>query len=493
MMAFQRLATLPLLILFIGLAVLAAGLLVIPWVVQAQAQEVTPTAAATGSNPPAKPTSLQGSAAHDAVTLTWTASTDQAVTHYAILRRNRDSDAVGVFQVIENNAGADTRYTDSTVSASSKYNYRVKSVSPTGVSQWSGYIKADTQAAPTPTPVATPIATPTSTPTSAPTPEPESTPAELAPTGLTAALAAGGGLSLAWTAPSDDAGSVTGYELQRAVGEGDMATLVADTASTTTSYTDATATATGETYAYEVKAIRGEDRSQASGQAQIQIPQEPVDLAPSNLTAALADGGGVTLSWTAPSEDADSVTGYEILRAVGEGDMAALVADTASTATSYTDATATDAGETYAYQVKAIRGEDRSQASGQAQVQLPHDPVDLAPTGLTALTLFVSLEGNISYSVHLSWTAPAEDADSVTGYEILRAVGEGASATLVADTGNTATSYNDATATQSGTSYTYKVKAIRGEDRSQASGQARIQLPHDACRPGPVGPHRRGG
>ena len=64
------------------------------------------------------------------------------------------------------------------------------------------------------------------------------------------------------------------------------------------------------------------------------------------------------LTWTAPSEDADSVTGYEVLRAVGEGEMATLAADTGSTATSYTDATATGAGETYAYQVKAIRGED---------------------------------------------------------------------------------------------------------------------------------------
>ena len=79
----------------------------------------------------------------------------------------------------------------------------------------------------------------------------------------------------------------------------------------------------------------------------------------------------MTLSWTAPAEDADSVAGYEVLRAVGEGEMATLVADTASTATAYTDATATQAGETYAYQVKAVRGEDRSQASSQAQVQVP--------------------------------------------------------------------------------------------------------------------------
>ena len=577
----RRLA--PLLLLLAGLAVLT---LAVALTVHAQSQEVTPTAAATGSNPPAKPTNLQASAVHDSVTLTWTASTDQTVTHYAILRRNPDTDASQVFHVIESNAGPETSYTDGSVSASSTYIYRAKAVSPTGVSQWSGYVKAETTAAPDPTPT--------------PEPEPESTPVDLAPSNLTAALADGGGVTLSWTAPAEDADSVTGYEILRAVGEGEMATLAADTASTATSYTDATATAAGEAYAYQVKAVRGEERSQASGQAQVQIPHDPEDLkptgltvslvenrvtlswtapaedaesvdgyeilrrrpmegettlatlvadtestvttytdataneagvryvyrvkalrgsetslwsnfdkielpsdyvpdptptpepestsddqAPTGLTAALAEGGGVALTWAAPAEDADSVTGYEILRAVGEGEMSTLAADTASTTTSYTDATATDAGETYAYQVKAIRGEDRSEASSQAQVQLPHDPVDLAPTNLTALILTASVVGEEDFTqVGLTWTAPAEDADSVTGYEVLRAVGEGAVTTLVADTGNTATAYTDATATQSGTSYTYKVKAIRGEDRSEdrseASSQAQVQLPHDA-------------
>ena len=98
----RRLAPLPLLL--IALAALAV-LVLIPWAVQAQAQEVTPTRDATGGTPPAQPTTLQASAEHDAVTLTWTASTDQTVTHYAILRRNRDTDALGVFHVIESNAG----------------------------------------------------------------------------------------------------------------------------------------------------------------------------------------------------------------------------------------------------------------------------------------------------------------------------------------------------------------------------------------------------
>ena len=588
MTASRRLAPLPLLL--IGLAVLCLSVAVsVALTVQAQSQEVTPTAGATGESPPAKPTNLQASANHDSVTLTWTASMDQTVTHYAILRRNPDTDASQVFHVIEGNAGPGTSYTDGTVSASSTYIYRAKSVSPTGVSQWSGYVKAETPAAPDPTP------TPTLTPT--PEPEPESNADDQAPTNLTAALADGGGVNLSWTAPEEDADSVTGYEILRAVGGGEFTTLKAGTGATVTAYTDTTATDAGEIYAYQVKAIRGEDRSQASGQTQVQVPHDPADLRPTGLTvglvenkvtlswtapaedaesvdgyeilrrrpmegestlatlvadtestattytdatanepgvryvyrikalrgddvslwsnfdkielpsdyvpdptptpepestpddqaptglrAALADGGGVTLTWTAPSDDADSVTGYEILRAVGEGEMATLVDDTGSTDTTYTDATATEAGETYVYQVKAIRGEDRSQASGQAQVQLPHDPADLAPTGLTAVILIASVVGEegSTISVRLSWTAPAEDADTITGYEILRAVGDGEIATLKADTGSTSTFYNDATATQPGTSYTYEVKAIRGEDRSQASGQARVQLPHDA-------------
>ena len=77
------------------------------------------------------------------------------------------------------------------------------------------------------------------------------------------------------------------------------------------------------------------------------------------------------LAWVAPAEDAASVTGYEILRAVGEGDLATLAADTGSTDTTYTDDTATEAGESYAYRVKALRGEETSQPSNRAEVVIP--------------------------------------------------------------------------------------------------------------------------
>ena len=67
----------------------------------------------------------------------------------------------------------------------------------------------------------------------------------------------------------------------------------------------------------------------------------------------------------------------------------------------------------------------------------------------------------------LAWDAPAEDAGSVTGYEIRR--GQGA-----ADPGSTAAAYIGATASES---YSYSVKAVQGGERSQASGEAVVQLP----------------
>ena len=337
MTAARRLA--PLLLMLTGLAALAA-LVLVPWVLQAQSQEVTQTADATGGNPPAKPTNLQASAEHDEVVLTWTASSDQTVTHYAILRRNRDTDATGVFHVIESNAGPGTSYTDASVSASNRYNYRVKSVSPTGVSQWSGYTQAETPAAPPPTSTATPTPTPT------PTPE------DLRPTGLTVSLVENK-VTLSWVAPAEDADSVTGYEILRRrpmEGETALATLAADTESTATTYTDATANEAGVRYVYRVKALRGSEASLWSNfyaidlPADYEAPQEdgPITAttpgAPTLSTLMIVTSGSIILSWSEPADDGGSpVTGYRIEYSEDSGDTwQTLVEDTATTETEYT-------------------------------------------------------------------------------------------------------------------------------------------------------------
>ena len=104
--------------------------------------------------------------------------------------------------------------------------------------------------------------------------------------------------------------------------------------------------------------------------------------APSNLTAAIGDGG-VILNWSSPVQDAASVTGYEILRRrprEGEGTLLVLVADTGSTATTYVDATANEPGVRYVYRVKALRGGEKSSRSNFARVDLTEEDDETEPT-----------------------------------------------------------------------------------------------------------------
>ena len=108
--------------------------------------------------------------------------------------------------------------------------------------------------------------------------------------------------------------------------------------------------------------------------------------APSNLTAAIADGG-VILNWSSPAQNAPSVTGYEILRRrpkEGEATLLVLVADTGSTATTYVDATASEPGVRYVYRVRALRGNERSSRSNYARVDLPEETDETGPTPVPA-------------------------------------------------------------------------------------------------------------
>ena len=134
-------------------------------------------------------------------------------------------------------------------------------------------------------------------------------------------------------------------------------------------------------------------------------------------------------------------------------------------------------GEQYVYRVKALRGEEKSPWSNPVRVELAEaDPADLAPTNLFAR--FVSGDDGAPSGVALSWDAPAEYAASVTGYRIMRAVGNGRFTTLAADTGSTDTAYIDASATEPGETYSYRVVARRrGEVDSQPSAVWAIAIP----------------
>ena len=113
------------------------------------------------------------------------------------------------------------------------------------------------------------------------------------------------------------------------------------------------------------------------------LAQDPPLAAPTNLSASLSNEG-VVLSWTAP---AGQVDGYEILRRrplQGETELATLVDDTGSADTTYTDTSATTAGERYVYRIKAIRGANRSTLSFLVSVDYQMPTPTPTPISTTA-------------------------------------------------------------------------------------------------------------
>ena len=210
------------------------------------------TAAVAGAQPtepPAKPRGLEATTAtHDSVTLTWDDPGDDTITGYVILRRIPGDDPEGHFDVLVADTGtAATTYTDNTVSAETRYTYRIKAINGTGTSERSRWSHIDVPAAPVPD----------------------------KPTGLEATVSHGQ-VVLTWDDPGDD--SITGYVILRRVREndtgGDFSVLVADTGTAALTYTDDTVAAS-TTYTYRIKAINEHGASERSRWVHIDTPAAP--------------------------------------------------------------------------------------------------------------------------------------------------------------------------------------------------------------------------
>ena len=114
----------------------------------AMAMLFSPVQAQEGSAPD-KPTGLEATATHDSVTLTWDDPQDDSITGYVILRRIPGVDPQGHFNELVSNTGTDaTTYTDDTVSAETRYTYRIKAINEHGVSERSRWSHIDVPAAP---------------------------------------------------------------------------------------------------------------------------------------------------------------------------------------------------------------------------------------------------------------------------------------------------------------------------------------------------------
>ena len=83
----------------------------------------------------------------------------------------------------------------------------------------------------------------------------------------------------------------------------------------------------------------------------------------------------------------------------------------------------------------------------------------------------------VAGGIQLNWEPPAARAAEVDGYQVYRRrpdQGETLLLVLVANTGSTATSYLDATATEPGVSYIYRVRARRGTELSRMANKLQL-------------------
>ncbi len=200
--------------------------------------------ASTGGNPtaPQPPTSLSATAASSStINLSWSAPSDNggsAITGYDI---ERSTDSGSTWNTLDANTGSSsTAYSDTGLSPSTSYMYRVSAINSVGTSSPSNTASATTSAS-----------------TSVPQP----------PTGLIASAISSSTINLSWNAPGNDGGSaIIGYKIERSNMGGAWSVIVPNTGSTSTTYSD-TGLLPLLTYTYRVSAINSVGTSLPSNTA----------------------------------------------------------------------------------------------------------------------------------------------------------------------------------------------------------------------------------
>ncbi len=207
------------------------------------------------------------------------------------------------------------------------------------------------------------------------------------PTGLTASSVSHDSVTLTWDDPGDD--SITGYQVLRRSrdgstygdgrGVGGFVVIVDDTGSATTTYTD-TSVSPRTRYIYRIKAKNGNGLSERS--TYLNAETLTALATPTGLTASSVSHDSVTLTWDDPGDD--SITGYQVLRRSRDGneygdgqgaaEFVAVVDDTGSTATTYSD-TSVSPRTAYIYRVKARKLQRLSEASDAANAETSETPV----------------------------------------------------------------------------------------------------------------------
>ena len=298
-----------------------------------------------------------------------------------------------------------------------------------------------------------------------------------APTELTATVVGATRIDLSWKRPDTDI-MIYGYNIESSVdGQNDWIEryLVSHNGvATKVSFEDLSL---GDTRHYRVCAIYGAtiDDEILCGDYSTIVVATTANAAPGRPTGLTVTANGSTridLSWNVPSNDGGvAIIGYKIEVSSDGSNWSGLVADTGTTAATYSH-TGLSSGATRYYRVSAINSVGTGAASEVASATAA-DTVPGRPTGLTATA-------NGSTRIDLSWTAPViAGGVPIDGYKIEVSSNGSNWSGLVADTGNTDTTYSH-TGLSGGNTRHYRVSAINSVGTGAASEVASATTPDAA-------------
>jgi fibronectin type 3 domain-containing protein len=242
----------------------------------------------------------------------------------------------------------------------------------------------------------------------------------------------GTGVTLAWTASTDNVG-VAGYNIYR------NGLLVAQSANTT--YAD-TGLTPGLTYSYTLSAFdaQGNASEQSSPLSVLTIDTTPPTV-PANLAVSGVTPTSVSLKWS-PSTSPGGVSGYRVLKGSSVATLA-IIANV--TGTTYTDSYATPS-TSYYYAVESFNPIGVSSAPSAPVTTVT--PAIKPPTGLKATSV-------LSTSITLSWTAAT--GTGTTGYRILK--GTSPTSLQIVKSSVSGTNYTD-TGVGPTTTYYYEIETV---------------------------------
>ncbi len=330
-----------------------------------------------------------------------------------------------------NTGNATTKYSHTGLTTDETYIYRIYAINAEGISD-----------DPSPQAVATPKSNS----------QPLENIVPNIPTSLTAVDMSPTSIELNWIKPATNNGPpVIGYKIEVKEESGTYSTLIENTQSTNTKYTDTDLTTNTE-YTYKISAINSVGASPTSNESSAtpvaSSSPSPEGIAPNppkSLKAVAGSPTEIILSWKEPTpNNGPDVTGYEIEFKTSSGEYALLTTTGLVTTYTHTDLTP---GTLYTYRVYAKNSEGTSSTSGFATGKPEHTEV---PTNLQADDISPT-------SILLTWSAPSLTYGTITGFTIFKVFSSGVYDTIT-DTSTPQTSYT-VTGLETDKAYTFVVKA----------------------------------